>query len=962
VLHFRTLFTIVMMFWLAGTHKVSVPGQPTNDSLYLPQDLEATLWAESPMFYNPTNLDVDLHGRVWVTEAVNYRNYNNKDTAFLHHPGGDRVMILEDTNSDGKADISKVFVQDKDLISPVGIAVIGNRVVVSCSPNVIVYTDSNGDDRPDTKEVFLTGFGGKDHDHSVHAFFAGADGNWYFNTGNAGPHNVADKSGFTLRSGSIYTGGSPYNDKNQGNMRSDDGKVWVGGLALRVRPDGTQLKVMGHNFRNSYEVFPDSYGNLWQNDNDDQVVACRTSWLMAGGNAGFFSSDGTRTWQADQRPGQSIFDAHWHQDDPGVMPAGDCTGAGSPTGVTMIEGDELGAHYRGTLLSADAGRNIIFSYKPSVKKSGFDLGKKQDFISSVSDGNERYVWNDSTHGRNRDKWFRPSDVTIGTDGALYIADWYDPVVGGHQMQDKKGYGRIYRVARKGRLMPPPVIDLNTADGQILALKSPAINVRHSGFVQLLRRGNASIPLLARLLNEKNTYIQARAIWLLSRLGDAGISEVKKLLKHPDEMIRATAYRALTQNSKVWLDVAKALVKDPSSFVRREVILSLADVDFQTAKPLLIKLGKQFDGSDRWYLEAFGLASVTHEEEMYNIMRNELEQNNSAVEWRKPMSMIAWRLHPASAAAPLAQRATSRKLSMEERDRAITAIAFIREKVGAETMLRLSQSADKEIASAARYWLGFRQNNDWANHLDWKNLKLNPAYERKLAEMKVRLQTLLDERQSDDERRWQSEAMLKDSIGAQMLLGVAIEKRLPQNLQEQITQELLQHKDAVIQVQAARHFAQAGNASSYDMSRIARLTANPAKGKQVFLQKCRACHVFNETASSIGPDLSGIASKFDDIELLRSIIDPDESIVFGYEPWIVNTTGNEAIYGFLVSDNNQVMLLKDLSGRIRSVPKDQIVSAKKQQKSIMPSAQANGLGEQELQDLISYLKSGRNQSN
>jgi putative membrane-bound dehydrogenase-like protein len=196
----------------------------------------------------------------------------------------------------------KFFVEDVDLRSPVGIAVIGNKVIVSCSPNLIIYTEENGDDQPDKKEIFLTGFGGYDHDHSLHAVYAGPDGNWYFNVGNAGPHIVTDKSGWTLRSGSVYTGGTPYNNSNEGNQKSDDGKVWVGGMALRIKPDGTGLKVMGHNFRNSYEVIPDSYGNLWQNDNDDQVVTCRTSWLMEGGNAGYFSTDGTRYWQADQRP------------------------------------------------------------------------------------------------------------------------------------------------------------------------------------------------------------------------------------------------------------------------------------------------------------------------------------------------------------------------------------------------------------------------------------------------------------------------------------------------------------------------------------------------------------------------------------------------------------------------------------------------------------------------------------
>lgn len=92
-----------------------------------------TLWAESPSFYNPTNIDIDAKGRVWVTEAVNYRNYNNDSTRTLHHSLGDRVMILEDTDDDGIADSSKIFVQDKDLVSPMGIAVIGHKVYISCS-------------------------------------------------------------------------------------------------------------------------------------------------------------------------------------------------------------------------------------------------------------------------------------------------------------------------------------------------------------------------------------------------------------------------------------------------------------------------------------------------------------------------------------------------------------------------------------------------------------------------------------------------------------------------------------------------------------------------------------------------------------------------------------------------------------------------------------------------------------
>ena len=67
---------------------------PDSSRLYLPDDLEATLWAESPLFHNPTNMDIDARGRVWVTEAVNYRKFNNKAEDRLNHPEGERIMIL----------------------------------------------------------------------------------------------------------------------------------------------------------------------------------------------------------------------------------------------------------------------------------------------------------------------------------------------------------------------------------------------------------------------------------------------------------------------------------------------------------------------------------------------------------------------------------------------------------------------------------------------------------------------------------------------------------------------------------------------------------------------------------------------------------------------------------------------------------------------------------------------------
>jgi hypothetical protein len=97
---------------------------------------------------------------------------------------------------------------------------------------------------------------------------------------------------------------------------------------------------------------------------------------------------------------------------------------------------------------------------PELKGAGFNLiGKRTNFITSLSGDNAGYVWNDPKNNTDETKWFRPSDVMMGTDGAMYIADWYDPVVGGHQMKDNKGYGRIYRITQRNKKNTTPKIDL-----------------------------------------------------------------------------------------------------------------------------------------------------------------------------------------------------------------------------------------------------------------------------------------------------------------------------------------------------------------------------------------------------------------------------------------------------------------------------------------------------------------------
>lgn len=477
------------------------------------EGLEVTVWAQSPLFHNPTNIDIDRHGRIWVAEGVNYRKHFNRS------PEGDRIMVLEDTDGDGTADRSWPFVQEEFLRSPMGVAVIGNKVVVSMAPDLLVYTDNDGDaifdsSKGDTREVLLTGFNGRNHDHSLHSITVGPDGKWYFSVGNCGAV-FTDNDGKTWRIGAASQTSSwwpkdpnlPDRDPSTfGGQKSDDGNVYIGGFIARMNPDGTEVEILAHNLRNSYENCVTLAGDIFAADNDDQP-ACRTFAVLEGANYGFASRDGSRSWQADRRPGQDIRTASWRQDDPGVAPAGDVYGGGAPTGIVYYEHGALGDRWNGTLLLCEPARNTIFGYKPKRNGEGWDL-KRFEFLTTNKEGKiigTDFTGGDTTAQADDTKTlFRPSDIAVGPDGALYISDWYDPRVGGHNDLDDSLAGTIYRVAPKGfKSSIPDFVLQPSSEGVHNASKSPAVHVRALAG-PTLNRPEAKTPSVEELIAQSET--------------------------------------------------------------------------------------------------------------------------------------------------------------------------------------------------------------------------------------------------------------------------------------------------------------------------------------------------------------------------------------------------------------------------------------------------------------------------
>jgi putative heme-binding domain-containing protein len=450
-------------------------------SFQLAEGLEINLFASEPLVRKPIQMAWDERGRLWVASSAIYPHIKPGQTQ------SDQILILEDTDRDGKADKSTVFYEG--LLIPTGIWPQDGGVYVANSTELIFMMDTDGDGKADQSKVLLSGFGTEDTHHILHTIKGGPDGNLYFNQ-------------------SVYI--HSHIETPFGVRRLKGTGIW------QYQPRTGRLEVFSMGQINPWGTIFDDWGQSFSTD-----------------GAG---SDGIHY----------VFPGATYRCLPNQLPRvlkGMNPGQPKHCGLTQITGSHFSAEWQGQLITCDFRGHRVNRFALTDSSSGYRSQQLPDLINS-------------THGS-----FRPVDVNIGPDGALYLADWFNPIIqhGEVDFRDPRRdqvHGRIWRITQKNRATAATVDWKKLSPAELFEqLKLPDPSLRYWVRQEIKSR---KIDKLSTLLDEflkKNStpLLIAECIFTLQTAGEKNMPWIMKHgwldgsngnADHPET--RAIVVRALRQ--------------------------------------------------------------------------------------------------------------------------------------------------------------------------------------------------------------------------------------------------------------------------------------------------------------------------------------------------------------------------------------------------------------------------------
>jgi putative heme-binding domain-containing protein len=468
----------------APTPVVAERPEPARDKTPLPhpqfdtdENIEISLYAENPLLAKPIHMNFDPQGRLWVASSEVYPQIKPGQ------PATDKVLLLEDTDGDGRAEKSTVYAGG--LLIPTGVEPGDGGVYVGQSTELLHFKDVDGDGRADQRRVVLSGFGTEDTHHILHTLRWGPDGPLYMNQ-------------------SIYI--HTHTETPHGVTRLNSGGI------LGYRPGTMELGILMKGLVNSWGHAFDRYGQSFATDGASSADAWRggLNWVIP--QAMFF------TYERSRRILDSI--------SPGSYP--------KFCGLEYVRSTHFPDDWQGNFVTCDFRAHRVVRFAVDEKDSAYVTRELPDIA------------------RTKDVAFRPIDIKVGPDGALYIADWSNPIIqhGEVDFRDSRRdheHGRIWRIAYKGRSLVPKENLTRKAHAAVLdELLSPNdFIVRQARRVLLERDPKIILPQL-KSWTEKQTSDEARlqALWMYQGLDEVNTPLLEGLLKSQSAQIRAAAVRAL----------------------------------------------------------------------------------------------------------------------------------------------------------------------------------------------------------------------------------------------------------------------------------------------------------------------------------------------------------------------------------------------------------------------------------
>ena len=393
----------------------------TNKSKFpiLPPGFEISLFASEPLIRNPTCIAFDRLGRGFVAQGPQFRSPKENTP-------GDTIKILIDHDDDGVADEAKTFAHGFNSIH--GLLWKGDDLYVANAPDFTVIRDTDGDNVADEYIRIYTDLG--NIEHSLHGLNWGPDGKLYMSKGNSkgftqpgriAPKPFRDLWGVESPKGSpdlppaeTFTPGT-YR-KTYHNPADDWGRE---GGVLRCDPMGKNLEIVSRGFRNPWDMAMDDGFHFIGTDND-QNEGDKIFMPFFGAHFGW-----GHTWS-------------YNWTDAAHLPTAPHSGPffhGSGTGVIFYSLDKFPERYRNVFFINDWGRKCTYVMRPRWNGALLQSNTGDEPLEIFADA--------------KNSLFKPSDIEIGPDGALWILGWGNEYGvkwdGKPKLENQINEGRIFRI-------------------------------------------------------------------------------------------------------------------------------------------------------------------------------------------------------------------------------------------------------------------------------------------------------------------------------------------------------------------------------------------------------------------------------------------------------------------------------------------------------------------------------------